>query len=404
VAALSLKKNFIYLFIFSVLLFVYLQSDKKFNKKIFYTPINKNHNKESLNLNLYEDYIIIGINITLSGIKSENDEGVIIGATLAEEKINSEGGVLGKKIKVLFYDNKGTPVGAKIAAEKAIKEGAVAVIGANRSSQTIAIAPVMQKARIPLVTPISTVDNITHIGDFIFRMCYTDSYQGKKLAEYAIENLDISKTVILKLLDEEYSLVLADNFYSFFNSKGKNIAGEFGYKTSDMDYTEILNIAKKINPTLIFIPVYSKDGGLLIRQAKKMGINSLFLGGDGLGARVYDFAGDTADGLLVSDHWHASMKYRLTNELIEKHKEKYNTEIIKSTGTPLSFDSVLLIADAIKRAGSTNGEILRKAISETENFEGSSGVYSFDINGDAVNKPLAIMELKNGDKVLKALY
>ncbi len=167
-----------------------------------------------------------------------------------------------------------------------------------------------------------------------------------------------------------------------------------------MDFSHLINIIKDKNPPLVFLPGYSKDGGFIMRQAKNSGVKVQFLGGDGWGLQLFDFGGDSVEGAIGADHWHIEMKYPLTAELINIHEKKYGTSVIKSTGTPLAFDAILLMVDAINRAKSTDGKQIRDAIAATKNFPGSSGIYSFDENGDALNKGVAIVSFENGGKKL----
>ncbi|MDD4156467.1 MAG: ABC transporter substrate-binding protein [Candidatus Cloacimonetes bacterium] len=198
-------KKFYVLFAFLIIgilgIIVYLSYFITFNKG-YKSDIKVKEDTQQVSNSNPEDVITIGLFISTTGINAFSDANSYEGAMLSEDYINDNGGLLGKKIKVKIYDNQSTAIGAKQAAQRAVADNIVAAVGANRSTQTLAIAPVLQEAGIPLITPFSTVDRITEIGDYIFRVCYNDSFQGKTLAKYSLEELKLNTAVILSQIDE----------------------------------------------------------------------------------------------------------------------------------------------------------------------------------------------------------
>ncbi len=331
-----------------------------------------------------------------TGIAGEENKPTIDSLKIAAEQINKDGGVLDRKIKLIVLDNKSTPIGSKIAAQKAVKMGVTAVIGSDWSSHSISMAEVLQKAKIPTISPISSNPKLTKIGDYIFRICFNDNFQGKALADFAYRNLKAGSAIILKNIDEEYSLTLSGLFKDFFIEYGGNILWEGGYRSDTVDFSTLLTEVKKYKPDLIFISGYERDSGLLIKQAVKMGINSTFLGGDTWDTNaLYDYAGEALENSYAATHWHPDMssEYGKIKSLYEK---KLGSISKIHSQTVLAYDAITLLMDAIKRAGSAEREKIKKALQETHNFKGITGTIDFDENGDPIDKKVAMLKFENG--------
>lgn len=334
--------------------------------------------------------------ISKTGIAAQDDMVAIDAAQLAVEEINIQGGLLGHPIELIVLDNTSTPIGAKIAAEQAVKLGAVGMIGSFRSSHSLAMAPVVQKAKIPMITPSSTNPDVTLRSDYVFRACFIDSFQGLIMAEYAYKYLNARNAVILTNANEIYSITLARFFKSSFTMKGGKVLAEEQYPGTSVDFTKVLSKVNKLRPDVIFIPGYSRDSGLLVNQAVKMGIDSVFLGGDAWDVGISQYAGKAIEGAYQSNHWHSDVPFERNLHLKTAYEKKYGKKIIENMRIPLTYDSVYLFADAVKRAGSLSTEKIRDALSRTRDFAGATGTITFDQNRNPIGKEACILKFKNG--------
>ncbi len=334
--------------------------------------------------------------ISKTGIAAQDDMVAIDAALLAVEEINVQGGLLGHPIELIVLDNTSTPIGAKIAAEQAVKLGSIGIIGSFRSSHSLAMVPVVQKAKIPMITPSSTNPDVTLGSDCVFRACFIDSFQGLIMAEYAYKYLNARNAVILTNANEIYSITLARFFKASFTMKGGTVFAEDQYPGTSVDFTKILSRVKELRPDVIFIPGYSRDSGLLINQSVKMGINSVFLGGDAWDVGISQYAGKAMEGAYQSNHWHSDVPFERNLHLKMAYEKKYGVKIIENMRIPLTYDSVYLFADAVKRAGSLRTEKIRDALSKTKDFKGATGTITFDQNRNPVGKEACILKFKNG--------
>ncbi len=331
-----------------------------------------------------------------TGIAAQDDVVAINAALLAVEEINVQGGLLGHPIELIILDNTSTPIGAKMAAEKAVKLGVIGMIGSFRSSHSLAMVPVVQRAKIPMISPSSTNPDVTLGSDYVFRTCFIDSFQGLIMADYAYTYLNARNAVILTNANEIYSITLARYFKTSFTMKGGKVLAEELYPGTAVDFTKILSRVKELRPDVIFIPGYSRDSGLIINQSVKMGIDSVFLGGDAWDVGISQYAGKAMEGAYQSNHWHSDVPFERNLHLKTAYEKKYGVKIIENMRIPLTYDSVYLFADAVKRAGSINPEKIREALSRTKGFKGATGTITFDQNRNPVGKEACILKFKNG--------
>ena len=309
----------------------------------------------------------------------------------AIEEVNTKGGVLGKKIEILFFDNKSTGLGSKIAAQKAIDAGVIAVIGPAWSSTALGSAPVLQKAKIPMVATTATNPKVTLVGDYIFRACFIDSFQGKVMANFAINDLKAKSAVILTNVGNQYSTDLAEFFIMNFQKFGGKVLWEGDYSASATDFRLQLEKTKDLNPDIIYVPGYLRDSGFIIKQARKMGISVPFFGGDGWGSSMFNYGGDYVSGNFYSESWHVDDTREESTSFVKRFEKKYG----KVMTTPLAYDAMMLIVDAIKRANSTDPQKIQQALAQTKNFAGTTGNITFDKNGDPIDKSAVILKLEN---------
>ena len=198
----------------------------------------------------------------------------------AADEVNAAGGVHGKMIKLLEYDNHSTPIQSRLAAKKAVKDGAVAVIGASWSSHSLAMAPYLQKMKVPMISPDSTHPDVTTTGDYIFRACFIDAFQGRALAKFARKELKAATAVIVRNITSDYSLGLSEEFERRFTAEGGQVLAVLDYKFRQTAFRDLLEAAKRLNPDILFIPGHA-ESGYIVREAQNMGIQAKLLGGDG---------------------------------------------------------------------------------------------------------------------------
>ncbi|QJB54932.1 ABC transporter substrate-binding protein [Pseudodesulfovibrio sp. zrk46] len=313
-------------------------------------------------------------------------------AQFVVKEINEQGGILGRKVKLLEYDNKSTPEGSAEAARAAIKDGAVAVVGCNWSSHSIAMAKVLQEAGIPMISHMSTNEAVTKVGDFIFRICFTDSFQGGGLARFARARLKCKTAVVLVDENRAYSMGLAKTFTEAFERLGGLVVWTGGYREDD-DVDEILKKVLVQDPDALFVPGGYSDVGKIFGRARDFGLRAELLSADGIGMKMFEYIGEKANGIYYSGHWSRWVDTPLSKRFVKEFEAEHGA--IKEDTQPLVYDSFMLFKDAMERAGSTDGKSVRDALATTQRFEGVTGEISFDENGDPI-KPLVISELKFG--------
>lgn len=309
------------------------------------------------------------------------------GLRYAVEELNQKGGLLGREIVLLEFDNRSTSLGSKMAALAAVKSNVVIVFGATWSEHSLAIAPVLQQAGIPMISPYSTNPQVTRVGDFIFRICYTDPFQGTILANFAYQDLK-SKTVgVLVNVNSKYSEGLASFFIHRYKELGGRVLFTANYLENSSDFLPIINTIKAHNPDVVFLPGHQSVSSYILKQARESGIKQVFIGGDGWNDEMYSIVGNVIEGNYYSDHWHPQSSRTESIDFVEKYK-KQSRKI--DPGNALGEDCVFLFADAVKRAGSLDPVKIRDAIADTNHFEGVTGTIRFDKNGDPIKSAVIL--------------
>ncbi len=311
---------------------------------------------------------------------------------LAVKQLNDAGGLLGHAVEVLELDNQSTALGSKQAALEAIKAKVVAVIGATRSSHSLGMAPVLQAASIPMISPISTNPQVTLVGNCIFRVCFIDDFQGEVMATFAIRELQAKTAVVLTNASEKFSLSLAGLFIEKFKKLGGKILWEKDYLGDAVNFEEHLAKLKESKPDVCFVPGYDTDTGFIIKQSREMGVESIFLSGDGLTQDLYKYAGTAADGTYFANHWHQEDHDPKSRQFVQAY-QKGNAMAIDPVAA-LSYDAVMLLADAVKRANSIEPQRIRAALVETQGFNGITGQITFDVNRNPLNKSAVILKFE----------
>ncbi len=341
--------------------------------------------------------IRIGAIFSQTGIAATHNEPLISMVQLAVEDINLSGGINNVPIQLILLDNQSTPIGATIAAEEAVRRKMTAVVGAHWSSHSIAMAPILQKAGIPMISPGSTTPNITRIGNYIFRACFLDSFQGRAMARFAHEDLEAKSAVIVRNIDEEYSIMLAEYFKESFVNLGGKVLLDLEYRGKAVDFADSIRKVKNHRPDVLYLPGYTRDSGLFIKQARSMGLDTVFLGGDAWD-EVENFAGKAIEGSYQSAPWHPEVHFPKSSYLQDLYRRKLH-RTIGNMSAPLGYDAVQLLANAIERAGTTSRTAIRDALAATSKFPGATGIITFDENGDPKNKEVIIIQFRDGKRI-----
>lgn len=339
----------------------------------------------------------IGIILSTTGIAAPHNEPLMEMIRLGVEDVNRREFFKNNPLQLIILNNESTPLGSKVAAEEAVRLNLTAVIGAHWSSHSMAIAPVLQAAGIPMISPGSTNPKITRIGNYIFRACFLDSFQGHAMAKFALNDLQVDTAAIIQNIDETYSTTLADYFKLSFEKNGGKVLVDDGYRGKATDFTQLLKKIAQASPQVIYLPGYTRDSGLFIKQARKMGIQSTFLGGDAWD-EIDTFAHEALNGSFQTAPWHPQVPFKESEYLQKRYFQKFN-EKISNMSAPLAFDAVLLLANAIERAGSNNRKKIRDALAETSHFQGATGLITFDENGDPKGKGVIVIQHINGKRV-----
>ncbi len=341
------------------------------------------------------DTIRIGVIVAQTGKASDYGLAAIKGARLAVDEINTGGGVLDRRLELVIFDDRSAALGARQAALRAVEQKVTAVVGAVWSTHSMAVAPVLQANQIPMISPGSTAPGVTRLGNYIFRTSYTDEFQGEMMAEFAYHAMGFRKAAVLVNISETYCQVLAQYFTTYFKSQGGEIVLQAEYKGSDSDFRRILEPLKHHHPELVFLPGYTRDSGLIMKQARNMAINTTFMGGDAWETAIADYAREALEGSYFSTFWHPNVPFRQSRQFIERYRAAHGNEEISSYA-PLAYDAVSLLADAIRRANSLAPEAIREALADTREFAGATGSFTFNADGDPVSKGASILQFNKG--------
>jgi branched-chain amino acid transport system substrate-binding protein len=346
-------------------------------------------NKSSDSGGAAQNEIPVGEYASLTGGSASFGQSSHKGTALAFDELNAAGGVLGKKIKLITEDDQsqaGQP--ATIARKLLSQEKVVALLGEVASSKSLEAAPICQENKIPMISPASTNPKVTEVGDYISRVCFIDPFQGTVMAKFALSK-GWKKVAVLTDVKQDYSVGLAQFFVKSFQAGGGEIVKEQTYSTGDKDFKAQLTSIGGAKPEAIFVPGYYAEVSLIARQARQLGIKVPLLGGDGwVGDSLIPVAGSSLDGSFYSCHFSAEDQAPAVQNFVTKFKKKYGEE--PDDMAALGYDSAMILADAIKRAGTTEEPKLRDAINSTKDFDGVTGKITLDEHRNA-SKPAVIL-------------
>ncbi|HEX8821261.1 MAG TPA: ABC transporter substrate-binding protein [Archangium sp.] len=317
------------------------------------------------------------------------------GIALAVEEANAQGGVKGKKLAVRVYDSQGRPEEAAQAATRLITQDKVLVLlGEAASSNSLAMADKAQSAGVPMITPSSTNPAVTKKGDYIFRVCFIDPFQGYVMAKFARDHLKLNRVAVLQDNKSAYSVGLTDVFSRKFSEMGGAILDNESYSKGDTDFRAQLTAIKKTKPDAIFVPGYYTDVGIIARQARELGLTVPLLGGDGWESdKLFELGGEAIEGSYYSNHYSVDNPDARVQGFIAKYKAAYGG--VPDSVAALAYDAAWLAINAMKRAPDLSGASIRDAIASTKNFPGVAGTINLDENRDAV-KQAVILKVEGG--------
>ncbi|MEA2345091.1 MAG: branched-chain amino acid transport system substrate-binding protein [Thermoanaerobaculia bacterium] len=350
--------------------------------------------------------ILVGEYGSMTGGQATFGQSTHNGIMMAADEVNAAGGINGRKIKVLSEDDQSKPEEAPNAVQKLISQNNVmAIIGEVASSASIAAAPICQLNKVPMITPSSTNDEVTRKGDYIFRICFTDSYQGEYQAVFADQwcsmNGKPKSMAMLTDVKSDYSQGLKKVVTAKFTALGGKVVGTQGYAQGDADFRSQLTALKATNPSIIYVPGYYTDIGQIAIQARDLGITVPLLGGDGWESpRLIEIGGKSLEGCIYTNHYFYGDPAPVVSTFVQKYKERYKQT--PDSLAALGYDAMKTLADAMKRATKLDGPSLRDAIAQTKGLVGVTGTINIGPDRNATGKSLVIEEIKNGQLTLKA--
>lgn len=346
--------------------------------------------------------ILVGEYGSLTGSEGTFGQSTHNGIMMAVDEINGTGGVGGRKLKVITEDDQSKAEEAANAVTKLISQnGVIAVLGEVASSNSLAAAPICQSNKVPMITPSSTNPSVTQKGDYIFRMCFIDTYQGPVMAKYLVNDLKLTRAAILTDVRSDYSRGLGDAFKATYIAQGGKIVGEASYAKGDSDFRGGLTSIKATNPQVIYVPGYYNDVGQIAQQARDLGITVPLAGGDGWESpKLIEIGGKALEGCFYSNHYYAQDPDPAVRTFVQKYKDRFGQT--PDSLAALGYDAAKMLADSIQRAKGTAEPALRDAIASTKGFPGVTGIITLGPDRNPIGKKLVIVEVRNADLALKA--
>lgn len=307
----------------------------------------------------------------------------------AVDKINAAGGIHGKQLRIIEYDVASSSIVAARAAEDVAEKEIIAVIGAVWSSQSLAIAGILNDAGIPMITPTSTHPDVTKTGEYIFRICYSDVIQGRVAGQFVKDELGIQTTAVLINQSNPYSKTLAKHYLGFLNQYNSIETQQFSYVDDILDDFDFIDDLRVFNPDIVFLPGYTHDSTSIISACIAAGLDLQFMGGDGWDWKQFAYSGFKGFGHFSMDHWHNDISRDESDHWIQEYK-RITGDALDSAVPVLTMDAWRVLAEALKKSDGSRSS-LRDQIEQTYRFPGLTGEISLDYKGDAY-KPIVIQE------------
>ncbi|MDI9412165.1 MAG: ABC transporter substrate-binding protein [Bacillota bacterium] len=348
---------------------------------------------------LAEEPIKVGLITPLTGSVSTYGISVRNAIVMGVDQINEAGGINGREIKLIIFDDKGDATEAANITRRLIDRERVEVImGPVITPCVLAASPIAQAAGVPLITPTGTGDTITSIGDMIFRAAYKDSFQGETMAQFARENLKLDSVSIIYDVGNDYSTGLMNSFRKKFEDLGGKVISVESYATNDNDFSAQLTSIAMRNPQGLFIPDYYSAAGPIMMQSRQMGMDVPFLGVDGWDSpELAKLAGGYEEGGYYVNHYSNEDQTASTQAFIAKYKEVYGSG--PDAFAALGYDAILITQAALKEASSINHAAIKDAMGTVANVQAATGTINMDPEGTPV-KSVVILQIQDGESVL----
>lgn len=346
--------------------------------------------------------ILVGTISPNTGDLAAYGEAVCNAMNMAVDEINTAGGVLGKKMKLISYDDKGDSTEGSNAFNKLVSDQVCAIVGSVTSGVTAALGPKADEEQIVLLTPTATADTITTTDDYVFRACFKDSYQGKMAAKYAFENLKVKKAAILYASGDAYSAGLYDAFKAAAKEYGLEIVSEESSSSvSDTDYSaQLTNIAAS-GADFLFAPYYySAVGPYIVPQARAAGYGGIIMGADGYDGTLGTMTDDKSlyNQVFFTNHYAPDDTATTVQTFVTNYGKRYDPNTLNALAA-LAYDSIYMLKQSIEKAGTTDRTAIRDAMSGMS-FEGVTGSFTLDQTGTP-EKSVAIIEFVDGKAIWK---
>lgn len=341
--------------------------------------------------------ILVGEYGSLTGDTATFGTSTDKGIKLAIQKINSSGGELGRRLQAIVKDDRSNNDAAGPAVESLISQNVVAVLGEVASTRSLRGAPICQDHKIPMITPASTNPKVTQVGDYIFRICFTDDYQGKAIAQIGADILHAKTAAILFDNGQDYSKGLKETIEKNFTAKAgpSSIVAELAYSSQTTDFSAQLTTIKQHNPDVIFVPGYYNQVGQIARQARSLGIRAPLVGGDGWDSPdLTKLAAGGLNGCYFTNHFSPDEKSPVVQDFVKAYQTAYSGQQPDAMAA-LGYDAAGILTDAIHRAGKTDGQVLRDAIAATKDYKGVTGNITIGPDRNA-QKPIVVIKIVDG--------
>ena len=346
-----------------------------------------------------DDSIKVGYYGSMTGKEATFGQSTYNGIKIAVDEINKGGGLNGKKIEIIPYDDKGDSKEAGSAVTRLIdSDRVVAVLGEVASSLSLAGGAVCKEKDVPMITPSSTNARVTANNPMVFRVCFIDPFQAAAIAKFITANLHLTKAAILFDQTQAYSKGLRDDFTKSFKKMGGTVVADQPYNGGDQDFSAQLSSIKAAGAEIIFVPGYYTEGGNIAIQARKLGVNVPLIGGDGWdSSQLAAIGGSSIEGCYYSNH--SAPDQPNMKDFVVKYKKEFNATPDALGG--LGYDAMMVLFDSMKRAKSLGGKDLAAAIAQTKDFHGVTGSITIDKDHNA-QKGVVIVQIKGGVPVFVA--
>lgn len=337
-----------------------------------------------------EETVKVGVIYGKTGFAARDNSPLLRSARMKIQQLNNKDGLSGRKIELLEFDNFSSPIGSKVAAEKAINAGVHVIITASWSTNALAAARVAQKRKVPMIAAFSTAPAVTKVGDCIFRVCFTNDRQARALAHFVRNDLNAESAAILRDLASDYSMGLSSSFKEEYELLGGRVKEIVSYKRNQNDFWRATDKCSDLQVKVLLFTGHG-EGIQMAAYARRLGIKAIPVAGDGWPLpQVEEHAEKIGAGYFLN-HWHSEMG-GAAQLIAPGENEKIES---LAGGRALIYDALTLFLDAAARSGSLDSDQIRRALRETREFKGVTGTITFDENGDPI-KPVVVMSIENG--------